>query len=78
MDGNVLNATRNGKVQRSSAIEMKDRSWKFSEIIVMAAIETILPTLDGIVSKFVLIVLNLLKTCWKPCVRMLNETAYPR
>lgn len=40
-------------------METKDRSFSCSETIVMAVMVIMLPTFDGMVSKFVLMVLNL-------------------
>lgn len=59
MLGSVRRAMRNGSNQKSSDIEMNDRSLITSDTSARANMVTIPPTWEGMASRLILIVLNL-------------------
>lgn len=70
-------AIRNGRVHKSSAIDTNARSLTTSETNVMANIETIPATVEGIVNKFVWKVLNLYQGKRQISISRWDSFTYP-
>ena len=76
MLGSVRKAMRKGSNQKSSDIEMNERSLITSETSARTNIVTIPPTWDGMASRLILTVLNLESKVLYPCLFQCCATAF--
>ncbi len=76
MLGSVRRAMRKGSNQKSSDIEMNERSLITSETSARTNIVTIPPTCDGMASKLILTVLNLEPKVLARCLFQCCATAF--